>query len=207
MLFDMNDTTQNSSRYLDASHFRKSFVKYKNNFSILNANFRGMAASLYKLKLLIDDLEYTFPIIGITETWLKTYNVDCHFIHGYSHEYDIRPNGTGGGVSLFTANSLMHTGRSDIHINPIFNIVIIDTNKSEVNSRRNISVIILYGPPNTDSTIFMKDIEEMFTILTSENRDIFMIGDFKYDTFKKSIYQLKSMDSEHFTNILAGFNM
>ena len=86
----------------------------------------------------------------------------------------------------------------------LINIVIIDIDKSEVNSRRNISVIILYRPPNTDSTIFM---EEMFSILTSENRDIFMIGDFNYDTFENSIYQLKSMDSEHFINILAGFNM
>ena len=46
MLFDMNDTIQNSSRYLDANHFRKSFVKYKHDFSILNANIRGMAANL-----------------------------------------------------------------------------------------------------------------------------------------------------------------
>ena len=49
--------------------------------------------------------------------------------------------------------------------------------------------------------------EKMFTILTSENRDIFMIGDFNYDTFKTSIYQFNSIDSENFTNILAGFNM
>ena len=26
----------------------------------------------------------------------------------------------------------------------------------------------------------MKDMEEMFTILTSDNRDIFMVGDFNY---------------------------
>ena len=65
MLFGMNDIIQNSSRYLDASHFRQSFVKYKNDFSILNANIRGMSANLDKLKLLIDDLEYTFPIIGL----------------------------------------------------------------------------------------------------------------------------------------------
>ena len=85
------------------------------------------------------------------------------------------------------------TRRRDIHINPFFNSVIIYIDKSEVNSNGNISVIILYRPPNTDSTIFMKDMEEMFTILTSENRDIFMIGDFNYDTFKNSIilYQLK----------------
>ena len=150
-----------------------------------------MAANLDNLKLLIDDLEYTFPIIGIMETWLKAHNVDCYFINGYSHEYDIRPNRTGGGVSLFRANSLMYTRRSDIHINPIFNIVTIDINKSEVNSRRNISVIILYRTPNTDSTILMKDMEEMFTILTYENRDIFMIVDFNCDTFKNSIINLK----------------
>ena len=34
-----------------------------------------------------------------------------------------------------------------------------------------------------------------------------MLGDFNYDTFKKSIYQMNSTDSENFTNILAGFNM
>ena len=33
-LFEMNDTIQNSSRYLDASHFRKSFVKYKKTISL-----------------------------------------------------------------------------------------------------------------------------------------------------------------------------
>ena len=49
--------------------------------------------------------------------------------------------------------------------------------------------------------------EKMFTILTSEKRAIFMFGDFNYDTFKTSIYQFNSIDSENFTNNLAGFNM
>ena len=207
MLFNMNDTIKNSSRYFDTSHFRTSFDKYKHYFSILNANIRGMATNLDKLKLFIEDLDYTFPIIGITETWLKSHNVDCHFINGYSHEYDIRLNRAGGGVSLFVANSLMYTRRKDIQLNSIFNSIILDMDKSDINSRRNVSVIIVYRPPNTDSTIFIKDMEKMFTILTSENRDIFMIGDFNYDTFKTSIYQFNSIDSENFTNILAGFNM
>ena len=92
----------------------------KNYFSIVNANIRGMAANLDKLKLLIDDLEDSFPIIGITETWPKAHTVDCHFINGYSYEYDIIPNRTGGGVSLFITNSLMYTRRKDIQINPFF---------------------------------------------------------------------------------------
>ena len=46
---------------------------------ILNANIRGMVTNFDKLKLLIDDLDYTFPIIGITETWMRTHNADCFF--------------------------------------------------------------------------------------------------------------------------------
>ena len=64
----MNDTIQNSSRYFNTSHFRTSFEKYKHYFSILNANIRGMVTNLDNLKFFIEDLDYTFPIIGITET-------------------------------------------------------------------------------------------------------------------------------------------
>ena len=184
MLFNMNDTIKNSSRYFDTSHFRTSFDKHKHYFSILNANIRDMTTNLDKLKLFIEDLDYTSPIIGIKETWLKSHNVDCHFINEYFHEYDIRSTRAGGGVSLFVSNSLMYTRRKDILLNSIFNSIILDIDKSDINSRRNVSVIIVYGPPNTDSTIFIKDMEKMFTILTSENRDIFMIGDFNYDTLK-----------------------
>ena len=41
-----------------------------------------MVTNFDKLKLLIDYLDYTFPIIGITETWLRTHNVDCLFMNG-----------------------------------------------------------------------------------------------------------------------------
>ena len=50
MLFNMNDTIKNSSLYFDTSHFRTSFEKYTNYFSILTANIRGMATNLNKIK-------------------------------------------------------------------------------------------------------------------------------------------------------------
>ena len=59
----------------------------------------------------------------------------------------------------------------------------------------------------TDSSIFIRDMEAMITTLTSENREIYILGDFNYDTFKTSIYQMNSTDSENFTNILVRFNM
>ena len=132
MLYNMNDTINNSSRYFDNSTFRITFNKYKNKFSILNANIRGVSTNLDKFKLLLDDLDYTFPIIGLTET------TQCRlfFIKGYSHEYNIRPKRTGGGVSLFIADSLTFTRRNDIKFNLIFNSIIIDIDKTELNSKK-----------------------------------------------------------------------
>ena len=75
ILYNMNDTINNSSRYFDNSTFRTTFNKYKNKFSILNANKRRVSISLDEFKLLLDDLDYTFPIIGLTETCLKPHNI------------------------------------------------------------------------------------------------------------------------------------
>ena len=71
MLFNMNDTIQYSSRYYDNCTFRASFNKHTNIFSMLNANIRGIATNLYKFEFLLDDLDHSFPIIGLTETWLN----------------------------------------------------------------------------------------------------------------------------------------
>ena len=77
ILFNMNDTIQYSSRYYDNCTFRASFNKHTNIFSMLNANIRGMATNLDKLKFFLDDLDHPFPIIGLAETWLKPHNIDC----------------------------------------------------------------------------------------------------------------------------------
>ena len=66
MLYNMNDTINNSSRYLDNNTFLTIFNKYTNTFSILNANIRGVSTNLDKFILLFDDLDYTFPIFILT---------------------------------------------------------------------------------------------------------------------------------------------
>ena len=45
MLYNMNDTINNSSRYFDNNTFRITFNKYKNKISILNANIRGVSTN------------------------------------------------------------------------------------------------------------------------------------------------------------------
>ena len=83
----------------------------------------------------------------------------------------------------------MYSRRNDIQFNPLFNVIIIDIERSELSSIRIISIILVYRPPNTDSSIFINDLERILGKLDSENRDIFMIGDFNYATFKTSSFQ------------------
>ena len=79
MLYNMNDIINNSSRYFGNSTFRTTFNKCTKKFYILNANISDVSTNLDKFKLLLDDLDYTFPIIGLTETWLKPHSVECFF--------------------------------------------------------------------------------------------------------------------------------
>ena len=101
----------------------------------------------------------------------------------------------------------MYSRRNNIQFNPLFNNIIIDIERSELRSTRHMPVILVYRPPNTDSSIFINDLERILTKLASENRDIFMIEDFNYDTFKTSLFKPMNIESEIFTNRLAEFNM
>ena len=56
---------------------------------------------------------------------------------------------------ILIADSLTFTRRNDIKFNSIFNSIIIDIDKTELNSKRNVSIIIIYRPPNTESLLFI----------------------------------------------------
>ena len=135
MLYNINDRIKNSSKYVNANTFGSTFSNsiVNNTFSMLNANIRGMASNLDDFKQLLGSLKYDFPIIGITENWLKPHNVDNFQLEGYSHEYNIRPKKIGGGVSLFLSSNIMYTRRDDIQFNSVFNSVTLDIQKKELN--------------------------------------------------------------------------
>lgn len=207
MLCYANDTINSSSTYFDSSSFSRLFSKSINHLSILNANIRSISKNLDDMKILISNLNYSFPILGFTETWLKPYNLDIFNYTGYNQEHDIRPEQQGGGVSLFIANQLLYTRRNDIQFNPSFNHVIINIDKKELESHFDISVIVIYRPPNTDTSTFLDELENMLKILQKEKKIIFLLGDFNYNTFKATKYDINSVESESFSNLLSSYNL
>ena len=165
-----------------------------------------MRTNLDDFKVLLKYLNYTFPIIGVTETWLKPHNVENFYLENYSHEFDIRHNKTRGGVSLFLTSNMIYSRRDDIILSSEINNVTVDI-KREINGHSNISLILVYRPPNTDCSLFFDDLERNIAILSAENRHIFLFGDFNLDTFKSTPFKTNKVDAENFTNILTGFNL
>ena len=55
--------------------------------------FWGMRTNLDDFKVLLTNLNYTFRIIGATETWLKPHNVNNFYLKNYHslsyHKYRI----------------------------------------------------------------------------------------------------------------------
>ena len=209
MLCNINDRIKHSSKYFNNKTFGSTFSNciVNNKFSMLNANIRGMASNFDDFKLLLGSLNYDFPIIGITENWLKPHNVDTVQLEGYSHEYNIRPKKIGGGVSLFLSSNIMYKRRDDIQFNSLFNSVTVDIQKKELYCCKDVTVIAVYRPPNTNSLLFFEDLERILKLLSFERKYIFLIGDFNYDTFKSTQSTSNNIDVENFSNILSEFNL
>ena len=77
------------------------------------------------------------------------------YLENYSHEFDIRHKKTGGGVSLFLTKNMIYSRRNDIIFNSEINSVTVDIEKREIHGHSNISLILVYRPPNTDCSLMI----------------------------------------------------
>ena len=92
-----------------------------------------------------------FPIIALSETWLKDHNCDRYGIDGYNAEHNCRPNGGGGGVSFYIKETIEYTVRDDLCFqNNILETLFIETDKDQFAKKQNIIIGVIYRPPDTD---------------------------------------------------------
>ena len=69
---------------------------------------------------------------------------------------------------------MIYSRRNDIIINAEINSVTVHIEKGEINGQSNISIILVYRPPNTDCSLFFNDFERNITNLSAENRHVFL---------------------------------
>jgi len=164
---------------VNANNNKKSKQNTSNNFSLLHINSRSISKNFDSVATLLHTLHnFSFSIIGITETWLHANSPDVFNIQDYNMLHADRKEGRGGGVALYIHTDITHYRlRKDIHIQGIEDIFI----EIQNNSGKNILVGTLYRPPSNDVTIFLENIDKSLQELSRENKHIYLMGDYNID--------------------------
>jgi len=95
--------------YFTESQFNELFHKtrssFSNCFSLLHLNVRSLSRNYDNFTSFLANIEGTFSIMGVSETWLKD-SGHSFDIMGYDFIHNPRPNRIGGGVGIYVNNDL-----------------------------------------------------------------------------------------------------
>ena len=147
--------------------------------SLIHTNIRSANKNLKKFELYLNGLNFQFPVIALSESWLTDDNFDKCGISGYASEHNIRENRRGGGVSLLIKDDIEYTIRNDLcNQNGILETLFIEIDKKQFNKNQNIIIGVVYRPPDTDVSTFNVHIEECLTKIKSEKKLAYISGDY-----------------------------
>jgi exonuclease III len=125
-------------------------------------------------------INYEFPIICLSETWLGVTN--CHLANtpSYNHEYSIRNARIGGGVSIFIHSNISnYSVRRDISIvNSHIESIFIEIDQSFISADRNIVVGCIYRPAKQSVIDFNETLKSTLDRLSNENKHVYLAGDY-----------------------------
>ena len=167
-------------------HTENSFNRYlsnhnisSNSFSVIHLNIRSLPANLSSFLSYLDNLDHTFSVIGLTETWLNPSNVSSYCIDGYNHVYRTRCLSKGGGISLFVSKYFVSSEMVDLclvneYIESLF-VKISNNNMSYV-------IGLVYRPPNSTLIKFIEILNDILAEIS--HMPCYIMGDYNIDLLK-----------------------
>ena len=188
---DPDTNLATNSHQLDCQYYTENTFNTKfppsDKFSIFHVNMRSIPNNLDKLIYYLEGIQHTFNIIAISETWLQEHNKTLYNIRGYNHEYVIRTNRVGGGVSLFIHSSLNYKVRTDLTLSlEDVNILFIEIPKSEHKTKRKILLGLCYRPPNVNQLEFLDQFDVLLAKIHKEAAYTYITGDTNFNTLNLS---------------------
>ena len=173
------------------------------SLSVIHLNVRSVPRNLDKFVHYISNLKVNFTVIGLSETWLNETNHMIYNIDGYNAISKYRTGRIGGGVTIYVNDMLHIIQRDDIAVfNEYVESVVIEIPKT-LNELRNVIIILLYRPPNTDINIFNEIIAEMMTKVKNENKTCCIMGDFNINLLNHNIHA----GTSHFLDVMYSNNL
>ena len=159
------------------------------NTSILHMNCRSIYNKLNEFNAFLSsiNLEPSFSVIGLTETWLNEITAPLISFSDYNFVYKNRPNKIGEGVGLLINKNLdfriCDEFPYDDDLCDILSIEIINQNC------KNTIISVIYRPPNININPFLDFIDD-FISKASTNKIMYLLGDFNINLLNNDCHNI-----------------
>ena len=171
-----------TSRYMVEEDINDHVSSFNENsrFSIMHLNARSLLKNLDQLNLILKNLNRTFSVLGVSETWLTESTSELVNIAGYNFVSSHRKTKAGGGVRIYLQNNIEYKVIKECKfsdpevIESIFVEIIVPQGK-------NIIVGCVYRPPNQNTALFLEKFNDILSIITKDNKYCYVMGDFNLD--------------------------
>ena len=171
----------NKSDYLTESTFCDTLFNSRSKkqvFSICHLNIRSIRKNLSAFENYTKLLQYEFPIIGFSETWLTDHDCNLHNILGYEMIEKHRSSKSGGGVAICLKTGVEYAVRNDLGVfNDFLESVFIEIDKSQFGTSRDLVIGTLYRTPDSDIRPFIDSITLILDKINNENKLLYLLGD------------------------------
>lgn len=140
----------------------------------VNARSIMSPGKLDELQCIIHSFSVIIHIIVISETWIKSdFDARQSQLPGYTHYYNHRTDGRGGGISIFAHKSIKHDIIEDktVNGNHYFWIHL---------EKFSVDIGAVYKPGSSNTKYFI----DMYSEQLQRRKRAVTIGDFNYDLLK-----------------------
>ena len=125
----------------------------------------------------MNELKYTFSVIGLSETWLKSSDNQCNNVDLPGYSFISQPTTLrAGGVGLYIKNNLRFNIRHELSSSSAESEML----RVEIENHLNNNILcgIVYRHPNSNIDIFLNNLYSAIDIINQEKRLCVMSGDF-----------------------------
>ena len=159
----------------------------QNNLSVLHINIQSLSSKFHKLKIMLSTLSevnVTFDIICICETFLNCHNNSLFSLPGYTFVNKFRKESKGGGVGIYIKTNLNFKTRDDLSLfeEKLFESIFIEVSTQG----KPIVVGEIYRSPFSSKTLSIQKYEHIFALLSKENKDIIIGTDQNIDLLDRT---------------------
>ena len=162
-----------------------SKLNNKSSLSLFHLNTCSLSKNFEDFEYLLDSTNFKFDVIAISETRITKNKAQINHIDLTNYSYEHCPTeSSAGGTLLYIRNHLSYKTRNDLNI---YKSAELESTFLEIINHKKLNILVgcIYRHPVMNLNEFNDYyLNELLHKLSSENKCIFLLGDFNVDLMK-----------------------